>query len=202
MQIVKRIKTVVGSSGVILICTAVGSLTGISLFLGAQFRKSPAEISFEGDYGNLEGDYAHLIDSQVPEVPLQMLDGTLSSSHHFVNKLHLLAFSDPECGLCDEFYPVLQETVKHLPVLLISSREDDFLRSKAAEEDLRLLVALDPDRKLGRTLNLTGVPTALLIGADRRILKAETGIRSASEVARFAVLQNGYKVNLQKMQHQ
>jgi len=158
----------------------VGILFGAFVFLAAKVNNPPP-------IDHLDVDFWDLLGTEVPEVELELLDGTPISSHHFKGQKHLLFFTDPNCSACDEVYPVLTEAATRIPILMVAQNSLEATKNKVAELGFTFPVVYDSLEVLTDPLRVGSYPTAMFIDADNRIVKAAGGDKSSKKVIRIAM---------------
>lgn len=110
-----------------------------------------------------------------PDFALQGLHGeTLTLiSLRALGRPTLLVFSDPNCGPCSQLMPEVsgwqRDDASTLTTVVIASGSVDDNAAKADEFGLTT-VLLDPDRSVSAAYSSPGTPSAVLIGADGRVM--------------------------------
>lgn len=110
-------------------------------------------------------DYVDLLDTEMPPVVIADSDGdqrTLS-----LTERHLLLFVDPACPLCETIYPAAKIAHNQIPTVLIFPEEVEQIKDYITAQGLESISAVRDAASLGEQLNLTGIPTALYIEANR-----------------------------------
>jgi peroxiredoxin len=167
------------------VCVVVGMLCGMAVFLGAKVNNPP-----QVDYMDVE--HWDLLGTPVPDVELQTLDGDPISSRHFAGQEHVIFFTDPGCGLCDEVYPALRAAAAEgLPVLMVGQQGLVEMRTKVAQEGLAFPVAYDSMGVLGDAMRVAGLPTAAWIDGAGAVVKESTGNNASRAVVQMAVAHRG-----------
>ncbi len=107
-----------------------------------------------------------------PPFRLETLDGEIVASSRFHGRPLVLAFWASWCRSCDRELASLAELGRSVPDLVILAISIDRQRERAlhAIEGLEtgFPVLIDPDRRVARRYEVTGVPTTYLIGTDGR----------------------------------
>jgi peroxiredoxin len=101
-----------------------------------------------------------------PEFTLPRIDGGELSLADLRGQRVLLVFSDPNCGPCDEVAPRLQElhiTRPDLQVLVISRRDADASRAKAASLGLTSPIVLQKQWEISLKYGMFATPIGYLI---------------------------------------
>ena len=86
----------------------------------------------------------------------------------------MLIFSDPECGPCMELAPQLEKLHRERPdlrVLMVSRREAEANRAKAAEHGLTFPVVLQKSWEVSRRYAMFSTPIGYLIDEQGVIVK-------------------------------
>jgi peroxiredoxin len=120
-----------------------------------------------------------------PEFRLPRIDGGELSLVDFRGEQVLLVFSDPECGPCDELAPQLQAIHLQQPelqVLMVSRRDLDVNRTKAARLGLSFPVVLQKQWEVSLKYAMFATPIAYLID-EQGILASDVAIGVAPIVA-------------------
>ena len=101
-----------------------------------------------------------------PEFRLPRIDGGELSLTDLRGGRVLLVFSDPNCGPCDELAPRLQEIHLQRPdvqVLVVSRREAEVTRTKAAALGLSFPIVLQKQWEISLQYAMFATPIAYLI---------------------------------------
>jgi len=109
-----------------------------------------------------------------PEFQLPRIDGGELSLSDFRGRRVLLVFSDPECGPCDELAPQLQELHlrrRDLQILMVSRREMDANRSKAAKLGLSFPIAVQSRWDISLKYAMFATPIGYLIDEEGVIVR-------------------------------
>ena len=101
-----------------------------------------------------------------PDFRLPQIDGGELALDDFRGKRLLLVFSDPNCGPCDELAPQLEEVHRQrsdLQVLMISRRDADATRAKAARLGLSFPIVMQQKWEISLQYGMFATPIAYLI---------------------------------------
>jgi len=101
-----------------------------------------------------------------PEFRLPRIDGQELALDELRGGRVLLVFSDPECGPCDELAPRLQELHDDdtgLQVLMISRRDAEATRAKAAKLGLTFPIVMQKQWELSMKYGMFATPIGYLI---------------------------------------
>ncbi len=104
-----------------------------------------------------------------PEFTLPRIDGGELSLTDLRGRRVLLVFSDPECGPCDELAPRLQECHLHradLRIVVISRRDADATRAKAAALGLTYPIVMQKQWELSMKYGMFATPIGYLIDEE------------------------------------
>jgi peroxiredoxin len=116
-----------------------------------------------------------------PDFRLPGIDGGEIALGDFRGKTLLLVFSDPNCGPCDELAPHLEEMHRErrdLHVLLISRRDADATRSKAARLGLSFPIVMQRQWEVSLQYGMFATPIGYLIGEQGVLLRdVAVGVR-------------------------
>jgi methylamine dehydrogenase accessory protein MauD len=109
-----------------------------------------------------------------PPFRLPGLDGGELSLEEFRGRRVLLVFSDPECGPCAELAPALEKFHRQgdVPVLMISRRDAEANRQKAAELGITFPVVLQRHWEISMLYAMFATPIAYLID-ERGVLATD-----------------------------
>jgi peroxiredoxin len=113
-----------------------------------------------------------------PEFQLPRIDGGERSLVDFQGAPLLLVFSDPECGPCDELAPHLEEIHGQrldLQVLVISRRDAEATRAKAASLGLSYPIVMQRLWEVSKDYGMFATPIAYLID-ERGILLSDVAV--------------------------
>lgn len=133
------------------------------------------------------------VNTEAPGFRLAALDGgtfTLDLLRE-TGKPVLLAFSEPDCTLCDKLLPELaqwqQEHGERLSIAIISRGNAEANRAKTAAHDLRN-VLLQADREVAESYRVNGTPSAVLIRHGKIASSLAEGIDPIRALVRQAIL--------------
>jgi len=101
-----------------------------------------------------------------PEFKLPRIDGGETELAEFRGERVLLVFSDPDCGPCDELAPQLQQLHTQRTdsrVLMISRRDADATRAKAAKLGLTFPIVMQKQWELSMKYGMFATPIGYLI---------------------------------------
>lgn len=110
-----------------------------------------------------------------PDLRLPRIDGGEIALGDFRGQRLLLVFSDPNCGPCDELAPHLEEIHRErsdLHVLMISRRDADATRAKAARLGLSLPIVMQRQWEISLQYGMFATPIAYLID-ERGVLLSD-----------------------------
>jgi len=113
-----------------------------------------------------------------PEFQLPRINGGELSLSDLRGRHVLLVFSDPECGPCDELAPQLEELHQHRPdlqVLVISRRDADATRAKAAALGLTFPIVLQKQWEISLKYGMFATPIGYLID-EQGILLSDVAV--------------------------
>jgi peroxiredoxin len=113
-----------------------------------------------------------------PDFRLPRMDGGELSLADFRGGRVLLVFSDPDCGPCDELAPGLQEIHlqrSELQVLVVSRRDVDSNRAKAASLGLSFPIVLQKQWEVSLQYAMFATPVGYLID-EQGILASDVAI--------------------------
>jgi len=113
-----------------------------------------------------------------PDFQLPRIDGDELSLADFRGGRVLLVFSDPDCGPCDELAPLLQDLHEQQPdlqVLVISRRDAEANRAKAAALGLTFPIALQRQWEISLKYAMFATPVAYLID-EQGILLSDVAV--------------------------
>jgi peroxiredoxin len=109
-----------------------------------------------------------------PEFTLPRVDGGETSLADFRGRHVLLVFSDPNCGPCDELAPRLQELHLQRPdleVVVISRRDAQATRAKAAALGLTFPIVMQQQWEISKQYGMFATPIGYLIDAQGVLLR-------------------------------
>jgi len=104
---------------------------------------------------------------------LPQIDGGELALDDFRGKRLLLVFSDPNCGPCDELAPQLEEMHRQrsdLQVLMISRRDAEATRAKAAGLGLSFPIVMQKQWEISLQYGMFATPIAYLIDEQSVLL--------------------------------
>jgi len=113
-----------------------------------------------------------------PEFRLPQIDGGELALADFRGARVLLVFSDPDCGPCDELAPRLQEIHlqrSDLKVLVVSRRDAEANRAKAAALDLNFPIVLQRQWEISLKYGMFATPIGYLIN-EQGILASDVAV--------------------------
>src|SRR4051812_38471881 len=113
-----------------------------------------------------------------PDFRLPRIDGGDQSLADLRGERVLLVFSDPECGPCDELAPQLQEALLRQPelqVLMVSRRDLEVNRVKAARLGLTFPIVLQKQWEVSLKYGMFATPIAFLID-EQGILASDVAV--------------------------
>jgi peroxiredoxin len=109
-----------------------------------------------------------------PDFRLPGLDGSEVSLADFGCRRVLLVFSDPDCGPCDELAPRLQDLHRERPdlqVLVVSRRDAETNRAKAAALGLTFPIVLQRNWEISLKYAMFATPIAYLIDEQGMVVR-------------------------------
>lgn len=112
-------------------------------------------------------DYVDLLGTEMLPVMVADLDGDGEQRTLSLAERHLLLFVDPTCPLCETIYPAAKAAHAQLPTVLIFPEEVEQVEEYIEVQGLESISAVRDAISLNEQLNLTGIPTALYIEANR-----------------------------------
>jgi peroxiredoxin len=122
-----------------------------------------------------------------PEFRLPCLSGGESALADFRGRRVLLVFSDPKCGPCDELAPLLQDLHllrPELQVLVISRRDFETTRAKAAALGLTFPIAMQRQWEISKQYGMFATPIGYLIDEQGIVMKdVAVGVESILALA-------------------
>ena len=113
-------------------------------------------------------------DADAPDFQLPRIEGGELSLADFRGRRVLLVFSDPDCGPCDELAPRLQELHLERPdlqVLVVSRRDAEATRAKAAALGLTFPIVMQRQWEISKKYGMFATPIGYLIGEQGVLLK-------------------------------
>ena len=113
-----------------------------------------------------------------PDFRLPRLDGGELSLSAFRGERVLLVFSDPDCGPCDELAPRLQQLHLERPdlqVLVVSRRDVEVNRAKAARLELSFPIVLQKQWEISLQYAMFATPIGYLID-EQGILTSDVAV--------------------------
>jgi len=153
-----------------------GHLPATEVLEGSKVADPTSEVLYE--------EFKKILDTPIPKIEMESLEGETISSRHYRSQAYLLVFADPDCLICDEIYPQLREASGVLPLLVVSSGGRQEMVNKLREYKLDCPVAYDSLHVLGQILHVRGVPTAMYINSQGHIVGAVTGDLSTKKLIR------------------
>ena len=129
-------------------------------------------------------DYVDLLGTEMP--PMIVADLAGEERRLSLNERHLLLFVDPACPLCETIYPAAKAAYDQLPTVLIFPGGEEQVEDYIKAQGLESFSAMRDASSLSEQLNLTGIPTALYIEANR-IIDIGTGDQFALSVIEGAL---------------
>ena len=120
-----------------------------------------------------------------PDFRLPRIDGGELSLADYRGERILLVFSDPNCGPCDELAPRLQEIHLQRPdvqVLVVSRREAEATRAKAAKLGLSFPILLQKQWEISLQYAMFATPIAYLID-EQGVLLSDVAVGVAPILA-------------------
>jgi peroxiredoxin len=109
-----------------------------------------------------------------PEFRLPRIDGGELTLNEVRGRRVLLVFSDPECGPCEELAPRLEELHmrrRDLQVVVVSRREIDANRAKAAKLGLSFPIVVQRQWEISREYGMFATPIGYLIDEEGIIVR-------------------------------
>jgi peroxiredoxin len=109
-----------------------------------------------------------------PDFRLPRIDGGELSLEELRGRRVLLVFSDPDCGPCEELAPRLQEVHEERPdlqVVVISRRDAEANRAKAAELGLTFPIVLQRNWEISLKYAMFATPVGYLIDEEGVLLR-------------------------------
>jgi peroxiredoxin len=109
-----------------------------------------------------------------PDFRLPRIDGGELTLNELRGRRVLLVFSDPECGPCEELAPRLEKLHQErsdLRVVVVSRREIDANREKAANLGLSFPIVLQRQWEISREYGMFATPIGYLIDEQGVILR-------------------------------
>ena len=125
------------------------------------------QVLYPMPLGITDIDYVDLLGTDMPPMVVADLDGeqrTLALAER-----HLLLFVDPACSLCETIYPAAKAAHDQLSTVLIFPKGVEQVEAYLAAQGLESFSAVRDAASLNEQLNLTGIPAALYIEANRII---------------------------------
>jgi peroxiredoxin len=116
--------------------------------------------------------------AEAPEFQLPRIDGGELSLSELRGERVLLVFSDPDCGPCDAVAPGLEELHRQrrdLHVLMVSRRDAEATRSKAARLGLTFPIVMQRQWEISLKYAMFATPIGYLID-ERGILASEVAV--------------------------
>ena len=113
-----------------------------------------------------------------PEFTLPRIDGGDLSLSEFRGQHTLLVFSDPDCGPCDELAPQLETLHSEradLKVLMVSRRDADATRAKAAKLNLTFPIVMQKQWELSLKYGMFATPIGYLVD-DQGVLLSDVAV--------------------------
>jgi len=113
-----------------------------------------------------------------PEFQLPRIDGGELSLAELRGGRVLLVFSDPDCGPCDELAPRLQELHRQRPdlrVLIVSRRDPEASRAKAAKLGLTFPIVLQKQWEVSLKYGMFATPIGYLID-EQGVLASDVAV--------------------------
>ncbi len=104
--------------------------------------------------------------TEAPDFRLPRLDGGELSLSELRGRRVLLVFSDPNCGPCDELAPLLEDLHvrrKDLQIVVISRRDADAARAKAASLGLHYPIVMQKQWEISLKYGMFATPISYLI---------------------------------------
>ena len=132
--------------------------------LNAQPRK-PAPKPVVYKVGDVVGNF------KLPDV-----DGKEVSLSDFKGRPIFVHYFRKDCGHCREESPLIEKEIwrpfrdQGLVVLGLTLDAPDVAKAYMKENDLTFTVLIDKDREFMRSLEVTGVPSTIVIGHDGKVL--------------------------------
>lgn len=142
---------------------------------GNRSRKKPADPSLAKSRLNREGLKAG---TPAPEFRLPRIDEGELSLSDLRGRSCLLVFSDPNCGPCDELAPHLEELHRERPdlqILMVSRRDADATRTKAASLGLTFPIVMQKNWEVSLQYGMFATPIGYLIDAQG-IIKSDVAV--------------------------
>ena len=178
----------IDAAGKIASALAVGAEPLLKLAANSSLHTPCADMSAHGVSG-LHKDDPSLARSKLnrsglkagaaaPEFRLPRIDGGELSLADLRGGRVLLVFSDPNCGPCDELAPRLQEIHLHRPdvqVLVVSRREAEATRAKAAKLGLSFPIVLQKQWEISLQYAMFATPIGYLID-EQGVLLSDVAI--------------------------
>ena len=131
-------------------------------------------------------DYVDLLGTEMPPVVVSDLNGENQNRTLSIVERCLLLFVDPKCSLCETIYPAAKAAHDQLPTVLIFPEGVEQVEDYIVAQGLESISAVCDAASLNEQLNLTGIPTALYIEANR-IVDIGTGDQFALSVIEGAL---------------
>jgi len=166
----------VDEKGLIASPQAIGAEALLALAVPSASPKPPesnaptlggkANLGLEASRINRDGLKAG---TKAPDFQLPRLDGGLLSLRKMRGRQVLLVFSDPQCGPCDQLAPhleVLHSKRADLQIIMVSRRELEENRAKAAKLGLTFPVVLQKQWEISMLYGMFATPVAYLINKE------------------------------------
>jgi peroxiredoxin len=162
---------------------------------GREVRKGKANRGLHTSRLNRSGLKAG---TPAPDFRLPRPDGGELSLADYRGRRVLLVFSDPECGPCDQLAPQLERLHREradLQVLMVSRRDPEANRRKAAELGLTFPVALQKSWEVSLRYGIFATPVGYLID-EQGIIAADVaqGVEPILALAASTTVPDGGRV--------
>jgi peroxiredoxin len=121
------------------------------------------------------------LNQQAPEFSLPETYGGHVDLASYRGQPVLLVFWTTSCGICRQELPLLSQIApelrsKGISVMAIHLGGGDDARDYMRSNHIRLTSLVDEDGRVGQAYHVSGVPKLVLIGADGKIVRSQSGM--------------------------
>lgn len=151
-----------------------GALAALCVSLGVRLFGHPPGLQVD--------PLADLLGTKVPRFEISGLDLGEVSPDSMGGDPYVLYFTSTDCDACDSTYPILKNASSKIPLLIVGIGSRVSLRKVIDAHGITAAVGYDSTRATLRSLEIYGVPSAMLVDEAGVIRQAATGPENISRM--------------------